>query len=152
MASNFDGSFETLRWHLHDKSEMPVSLAAVWSLMLAFFLTFSWLFWFGSFSSFAVFVDMLNIPLFWQRLQPHPMLRSELVGIMRFFFVKYDFFAKSHKSLGKFQVISFSTKTFKRIPLFRSTTGVGRLGLDLFDLSFNLQSFNFSNLEVFSAT
>lgn len=29
MASNFDGSFETLRWHLHDKSEMPVSLAAV---------------------------------------------------------------------------------------------------------------------------
>jgi len=24
MASNFDGSFETLRWHLHDKSEMPV--------------------------------------------------------------------------------------------------------------------------------
>ena len=58
------------------------------------------------------------------------MLRSELVGIMRFVFVKYDFFAKSHKSLGKFQVISLSTKTFKRIPLFRSTTGVGRLGLD----------------------
>ena len=65
MASNFDGSFETLRWHLHDKSEMPVSLAAVLVLDVGVFLTFSWLFWFGSFSSFAVvFVDMLNIPLF----------------------------------------------------------------------------------------
>ena len=29
MASNFDGSFGALRWHLHDRSEMPVSWTAV---------------------------------------------------------------------------------------------------------------------------